>query len=143
MGWLTPDEQQAMRRRFRVDIHYVCDYCQKPILGVCVIDPKGGYYPWPQKTMSNVKPLTGREPKITYHPTPCNEYIVGKRVPSRPSMAIYCLLLQKPKKRWTRRKLVRKFAKLFDKAKVLKGIRILRKKKLILKKEGRYVPAKG
>ena len=82
MGWLTPEEQIEVRKKFRMVANYMCDYCGMPIsiAEMPVINPKGGYHKWDgQRSPKSCRSFHSREPKETYHQGYCNDERLGKK----------------------------------------------------------------
>ena len=147
MGWINKEEQ----KRLHTTAEYLCDHCDKPILGEApVIDPKKGYYPWPENTPDGMKMLRAREPKCTYH-YQCDREMKGKtgtstkpKIGKRLEKVVAALLKRITSKPelgyWTKEKCIQKLKDDFDKRAVLKAIRWLRDEKQLKKKEGGYLP---
>jgi len=156
MGWLNLKEQRRAKRKFKIQALYMCDHCHKPIpiYDFPVIDPKGGYHPWPLGVPTAAKCLSSQEPKVTYHLHPCNDELCGKRPMTfeyfkpfkklRRSVrhavkSVMRRVREKPRPGyWTKKKLVEKMEHHGETA-VKKAIKFLRKEKQIRKKEGGYV----
>lgn len=156
MGWLNLKEQRRVKRKFKIQALYLCDYCEEPIglRDLPVIDPKGGYHPWPENFPLAARQLTAREPKRTYHNHPCNDELIGKRLKTLDKIKEFRRLPQKVRRAgrgimrrlkenpvsgyWTKKKLFKKMRH-HDHHSVVKALRFLRSERQIKKKEGGYV----
>ncbi|SRR6266436_379051 len=156
MGWLNLEERRKVKKKFKVQALYMCDHCNKPIpiWDFPVIEVKSGYHPWPDGVPDAVKPLSAREPKVTYHLHPCNDELCGKRPMRfkyfkpylklrrnvrRSVKSIMRRLRHKPKLGyWTKKKLLQKLSH-HEEGAVKRAIKFLRKEKQIRKKEGGYL----
>ena len=82
MGWLTPEQQQEVRRIHRMVALYSCDLCGKPIsiLEMPVINPRKGYFKWnKERSPKECRSFHMREPKVTYHQGYCNDERLGRK----------------------------------------------------------------
>lgn len=156
MGWMNAEEQRAARKRFGVHAQYMCDECHEPIRSgdIPVIDPKGGYHPWPVSLPENCKSFLSRNPKVTRH-LQCDRIKRGVRVKEEPKEkkshlsealrsaieAVKSMIHAKPRiGYWTKEKCVQKQKGINDKKYVLKAIRLLRSEGQLKKKSGGYLP---
>lgn len=157
MGWLTPKEQRKIKKEFKVQALYLCDHCEKPIAlsDFPVIDPKGGYHPWPDDYPVAARQLSAREPKRTYHLHPCNDELRGKRPLNLELSKDFKKLRSKVRRAvrkvierlrakpvpgyWTKKKLFQKL-KDHEPRHIVRALRFLRDQNQIRKREGGYVP---
>lgn len=80
MGWLDPEEQKEVRKKFHMIAQYMCDTCERPIsiLEMPVVDPKKGYHKWNRKrSPRNCRSFHGKNPRITYHQGECDRTPFG------------------------------------------------------------------
>lgn len=147
MGWLTPEEQQLVKRRYGIETAYICNGCGYPIIGAPVIDPKGGYHPWPDKLPITCRPFLSRNPKVTYHLKSCSSVVKGTRREEKARkkyedilQAMKQILELLQKKSYTKERLVEKLAPTSSKI-VGRALRELKKEKKIKKKKGGYIVA--
>src|ERR1700734_2220240 len=141
MGWLNPDEQKALKKKYKINIAYVCNSCNLPILDTPFVDPKGGYHSWPKHLPNSCRNFLTREPKRTYH-YKCGHDIFSKSGRKRKlyadiSRAADRILKRISKKKrqgyWTKEKLFHHYqAKLSEKI-IKKALTLLRKEKRIRK----------
>ena len=153
MGWMNAEEQRHSKKKTSINAQYMCDECHEPIRSgeVPVVDPKGGYYPWPANLPENAKPFLSRNPKVTYH-LQCDRIRRGVRVKEKPDKkhhmgealrsaleAVKGMIQSKPKTGyWTKEKCCQKLKEEHDKKYVLRAIRELRSAKQLKKKHGGY-----
>lgn len=145
MGWLLPDERAAFIEEHGVEVDYICNNCSRPILSVPWIDKKGGYYHFPKDLPKNVRVLTARPPKVTYHYRPCGLKILGKHLKTtrmRKAMNIVLDRLMKrakPSGYWTKEKIVSKLKGTLREETVRKAVSRLREEGQLTKKHGGYL----
>lgn len=145
MGWLNIEERAAFKRKYGVEITYLCNHCNHPIWDIPWIDPRGGYHKFPKQLPKNVRPLTSREPKVTYHFKPCGQQILGKKMKiSRSQKAMNTVLTRllkrpKPMGYWTKEKLIEKLKGILQKRTIKKAVRELRDTQQLAKRQGGYL----
>jgi len=152
MGWLIPEKQKEIKRKYKVECTYECDFCHLPIPpgALMEIDPKGGYHPWPKTVPVAVRTFRGREPKVTYHVGgDCEDMRKGrkkrkffKKQMLQAAERILDKIEYKPKIKWAKERCIKYLKKKGYEEKVItKALRFIRKEKLIKKKDGGYVIA--
>jgi hypothetical protein len=148
MGWLNPVERKAVKKKYKVRAYYICDHCKLPILDAPLVDPKGGYHPWPKRMAREARTLMSRDPKITYHTKPCGIELFSKSgrkqklyedVTKAADRILIRLKKRKSKGYWTKERLQKHYKDTFDKKIFKKAMSLLRKEKKIRKRKGGYV----
>lgn len=150
MGWLSPEEQRATKKKYGATCFYQCDACKLPIPPGMLyqIDPKGGYHPWPKSLPKGCRSFMSRQPKVTYHikGTECHEIRTGKRTRKIQKKlmlqaAEYILdkIEAKPQVQWTKERCIRRMTKKFEAKIAIKAMKFIRKEQLVKKRKGGYI----
>lgn len=151
MGWLDQRHRRKVRKKYKVRAFYWCDAGNHPIPigGLVVVDPRKGYFPWPDKTSDGFKCLSSREPKWTSCLNCDSERRKairhGKDHKLRKFLGVKNRVMEmiekKPKRGyWTKEKVCKKLDD--DRRLVLRAIRVLRKENQLKKREDGYLPTK-
>lgn len=148
MGWLTPEEQKVIRRKYNVDAAYICDHCKLPIMDAPLVDVEGGYHKWPKNIPKTCKHFLSREPKITYHTKPCGLELFNKTarknrfyqdIATAADRILHRISKPKPKGYWTKEKLFDHYKKKLELKIIKKALTLLRKEKKIRRRKGGYI----
>ena len=168
MGWLTPEEQLEVKKKYHMLALYKCDYCGNPIsiLEMPVIDPKKGYHKWNKdRTPQGCRSFHTREPKVTYHQGYCNDERLGRKhkqkekymskkdkkskkkvkkvakkvVKGDPKvMKAIVKIIELKPNHYAKRRLVKKLSEKFEKPDIRAALTALWNEKTTRKKDGKY-----